>query len=151
MSADSICWNRGASSSESEISKWFGAHTSLIATLRRAWGLGEAFTQRDASARTFEHVFSRETPRDPDAWAMFEALPVPEWTADPELLGKSLSGLGKAAGPALIGKAREMGVTLPPELDDPNVELTPELIIRSLRDIAGHFFPRLVVDASVLD
>src|SRR5438477_13217689 len=31
-SADSICWKRGASSSESEISKRFGAHTSLIAT-----------------------------------------------------------------------------------------------------------------------
>src|SRR6476646_7016126 len=31
-SAVSICWKRGASSSDSEISKWFGAHTSLIAT-----------------------------------------------------------------------------------------------------------------------
>jgi phospholipase C len=37
-------------------------HTSLIATLRKTWGLGEAFTGRDASARTFEHVFSRATP-----------------------------------------------------------------------------------------
>ena len=33
-------------------------HTSLIATLRKTWGLGEAFTGRDASARTFDHVFS---------------------------------------------------------------------------------------------
>src|SRR6266571_4994817 len=31
-SADSICWKRGASSSDREISKRFGAHTSLIAT-----------------------------------------------------------------------------------------------------------------------
>src|SRR6266550_4676101 len=31
-SAVSICWKRGASSSDSEISKRFGAHTSLIAT-----------------------------------------------------------------------------------------------------------------------
>ena len=84
-------------------------HTSLIATLRKTWGLGDAFTQRDASARTFDHVFSRDTPRDPDTWATVEALPVPAWTADPELIGKSLSGLGKTAGPALIGKAREMG------------------------------------------
>lgn len=36
-----------------------------------------------------------------------------------------------------------MGVTLPAELDDPDAELTPHLIIQSLRDIAGHFFPRL--------
>jgi phospholipase C len=118
-------------------------HTSLIATLRNRWGIGDAFSQRDASARTFDHVFSRETPRDPDAWAAVEALPEPAWTADPELIGKSLSGLGKIAGPALIGRAQEMGVTLPPEVDDPNAELTPELIMRSLWDIAGHFFPRL--------
>jgi hypothetical protein len=68
---------------------------------------------------------------------------VPAWTADPELIGKSLSGLGKTVGPALITKARAMGVALPPELDDPNAELTPELIMRSLRDIAGRLFPRL--------
>jgi phospholipase C len=118
-------------------------HTSLIATLRSAWGLGDAFTQRDASARTFDHVFSRDTPRDPDSWVTPEARPIPAWTADPELIGKSLSGLGKAVGPALITKAREMGVTLPPELDNPDAELTPNLIIQALRDIAGHFFPRL--------
>ena len=40
-------------------------HTSLIATLRKTWDLGAAFTQRDASARTFDHVFTRGTPRDP--------------------------------------------------------------------------------------
>lgn len=106
-------------------------------------GLGEAFTQRDASARTFDHVFSRDTPRDPATWLSPQPRPVPAWTADPELIGKSLSGLGKTIGPALITKTREMGVTLPPELDEPNAELTSELIVRSLRDIAGHFFPRL--------
>jgi phospholipase C len=118
-------------------------HTSLIATLRAAWGLGDAFSQRDASARTFERVFSRDVPRDPESWVTPKLHPLPEWTADPELIGKSLSGLGKAAGPALITKARELGVTLPAELDDPNAELTPGVIIRALRDIAGHFFPRL--------
>src|SRR5579862_2826258 len=43
-------------------------HTSLIATLRKRWDLGEAFTQRDASARTFDHVFSLDAPRDPGTW-----------------------------------------------------------------------------------
>ena len=47
------------------------------------------------------------------------ARPVPAWTADPEPIGTSLSGLGKTIGPALITKAREMGVTLPSELDEP--------------------------------
>ena len=43
-------------------------HTSLIATLRETWGLGEAFTGRDAAARAFDHVFVLETPRDPESW-----------------------------------------------------------------------------------
>jgi phospholipase C len=118
-------------------------HTSLIATLRKTWNLGDAFTQRDASARTFDHVFSRDTPRDPDSWVTVTAAPVPDWAIDYELLGKALSGLGKAAGPALIDKARTLGATLPPDLDDPNTELTPELIVEVLRDVAWHFFPQL--------
>src|SRR5499427_376188 len=50
-------------------------HTSLIATLRKAWDLGPAFTQRDASARTFDHVFTRGTPREPQTWATVAAQP----------------------------------------------------------------------------
>ena len=52
-------------------------HTSLIATLRKAWGLGDPLTQRDASARTFEHLFTRDTPRTPTAWTTVQAQPVP--------------------------------------------------------------------------
>ena len=119
-------------------------HTSLIATLRRVWGLGEAFTQRDASARTFDHVFSLVTPRDPATWASVKARPVPEWAMDPVAVGESLSALGKAAMPGLLAKAREMGVNLPPELDDPGAELKPGDIVPLLREMAGHFFPRLI-------
>ena len=118
-------------------------HTSLIATLRKTWGLGEALTQRDASARTFAHVFSLATPRDPKSWATVRAHPVPEWTMDLEVVGKALSGLGKAVGPGLIAKAREIGVELPAELKDPGAELTPKLVVPFLRHGAGHFFPRL--------
>lgn len=73
-------------------------HTSLISTLRQAWGLGEAFTQRDASARAFGHFFSRATPRDPGTWADITARPVPGWTMDPEVVGKGLSSLGRGSG-----------------------------------------------------
>jgi phospholipase C len=118
-------------------------HTSLIATLRKTWDLGEAFTQRDASARTFDHVFSLATPRDPAEWATVTAHPVPAWTMDLEVVGKALSTLGKGMGPALVAKAKEMGVELPAELNDPGAALTPRLIVPFLRDIAGHFFPRL--------
>jgi phospholipase C len=85
-------------------------HTSLIATLRKRWGLGEPFTQRDASARTFDHLFSRATPRDPQTWAAPQAHPVPGWTMDPEVVGQGLSALGMGIGPALIARAQQMGV-----------------------------------------
>jgi phospholipase C len=122
-------------------------HTSLIATLRKTWGLGEAFTRRDASARTFDHVFSLTTPRDPQTWATIEARPVPAWTMDPELIGKGLSTLGKGMGPALIAKAKEMGVQLPAEVKDPN-SLSPRQVVAVLRQIALHFFPLLSSDTS---
>jgi phospholipase C len=122
-------------------------HTSLIATLRRRWGLGEPFSQRDASARTFDHVFSRATPRDPATWAAITAHSVPEWTMDTEIVGKALSTLGKGIAPAIITRAQQMGVPLPAELNDPEADLAPRLIVGVLRQVAGHFFPLLAGDA----
>jgi phospholipase C len=119
-------------------------HTSLIATLRKQWDLGEAFTQRDAAAaRTFDHIFSREIARDPETWATFKAQPLPKWHMEPEIVGKAISMMGKNIGAGVIEKAKELGVTLPPQLADPSAELTPELIIEVVRDIGFHFFPLL--------
>jgi hypothetical protein len=50
---------------------------------------------------------------------------------------------------ALIEQARELGVTLPPQLDDPNVELTGELIIEVSTDVCWHFFPGLAAAGEV--
>jgi phospholipase C len=119
--------------------------------LREAWGLGDAFTQRDASARTFSHVFALDTPRDPKTWATPTARPVPEWTMDPEVVGNALSTLGKGMGPALIDMAKGMGVKVPAELDQPGAAFTPEQIVPFLREIAWHFFPLLAGDAKDLD
>src|SRR6478752_2785484 len=44
-------------------------HTSLIATLRKVWDLGEPLTQRDASARPFDGLFTLDEPRNPETWA----------------------------------------------------------------------------------
>jgi hypothetical protein len=46
-------------------------------------------------------------------------------------------------GRGLIEHARELGLELPPELDDPNAEVTPQLIIDVFRQVAGHYFPLL--------
>ena len=71
-------------------------------------------TQRDASARTFDHLFTRETPRDPDTWTTVEAQPVPEWAMDYNLVDKALSGLGKTIGPGLIATRQGDGRQEPP-------------------------------------
>jgi phospholipase C len=118
-------------------------HTSLIATLRKIWDLGEPLTGRDATARTFEQVFSRDQPRDPQTWPDFPAQPVPEWTADPEVIGRAVSGLAKKMIPCLIAHAKEIGVPLPPEANDPNAELPPAMLVQLLRETALHYFPAL--------
>jgi phospholipase C len=118
-------------------------HTSLIATLRKVWGLGEAFTRRDATSRTFDPVFALDQPRDPERWVTVEAQAVPEWTIDVQSAGGALSTLGRAIGPGIVDLAKQMGMALPSELAGPNPELTPELLIQFLRDICLHLFPAL--------
>jgi phospholipase C len=72
-------------------------HTSLIATLREQWALGDPLTARDAVARTFSHAFTLDTPRDPATWPAADARPVPQYIQDALALGQTLSTLGKAA------------------------------------------------------
>jgi phospholipase C len=123
-------------------------HTSLIATLRKRWNLGDPFTRRDASARTFDHLFTLEEPRDPRTWTSITARPVPAWHLDEEALAKGLGGLGKTMGRGIIEHARQLGVTLPPQLDDPDQKITQDVIIDLLREVSAHFFPLLARDAS---
>jgi phospholipase C len=118
-------------------------HTSLIATLRKRWNLGQAFTQRDASARTFDDLFTLDTPRDPQTWATVTALPVPAWHLDEEALAKGLSALGTSMGQGIIDHARELGAELPPELEKPDAQITPDVFVGLLRQIAWRVFPLL--------
>ena len=124
-------------------------HTSLIATLRKTWDLGEPLTARDAAARTFEQVFTRDEPTDPKTWITIQAQLVPEWTLDPEVLGRALSGLGKAAVPGLFAYAKEVGVQLPAGAGDPGAD--PAVLVQAFRDICLHYFPALAEGALAHD
>jgi phospholipase C len=84
-------------------------HTSMIATLRKVWNLGEAFTDRDAAATPFDHLLSCESPRDPETWPHVEALPVSDFHMEVEQMGKALSTLGKAAGGGMLRTRRKPG------------------------------------------
>jgi phospholipase C len=88
-------------------------HTSLLATLRKVWDLGDPFTDRDAAARSFEHVLSREIPRDPASWPEMHPTPLPDWQLTKIAYGEAISTLGKAIGPGFIEHARQSGHTLP--------------------------------------
>ena len=125
-------------------------HTSLIATLRKTWNLGEAFTQRDASARTFDDLFTLQTPHDPETWVNVTALPVPAWHP------RRRSPRQRAQRPRREHGTRhhrntpgELGLELPSQLDDPASEPTPEDIIEVFRQVAGHYFPLLAPDSTV--
>ena len=117
-------------------------HTSLIATLRKTWDLGDAVHPARRLARTFDHVFTRGTPRDPQTWATVAAQPVPAWAMDYDP-GQSPQLPGQGRRTRHHRAAEQMGVKLPPQLDDPSTELTPQLIIEVLRDVACHYFPLL--------
>jgi phospholipase C len=120
-------------------------HTSLIATLRKVWGIGDAFTARDAAAAPFDHLLSRTSPRDPASWPDVRALPVPQYQMDMAQMGKALSTLGKTAGSGMLQLAEQAGVALPAELTDPGAHPTVEQTLAALRGIAAQFFPRLAV------
>jgi phospholipase C len=115
-------------------------HTSL---LRKVWDLGEPFTERDADAATFEHVLSRETPREPASWPDVHPLPVPDWQLTKVQLGEALSTLGKAIGPGLIEHAKQAGLPIPADLADSNEPPTGEQLVEFVFGIAAHYFPRL--------
>jgi phospholipase C len=118
-------------------------HTSMIATLRKVWGLGDAFSARDAAAAPLDHLLSRDSPRDPASWPEVEALPVPQFHMDMVQMGKAFSTLGKTAGAGLFEHAQQAGLTVPPELTDPNAHPSPEQTIAALRSIGAQVFPRL--------
>jgi hypothetical protein len=95
--------------------------------------------ERDLSLGRAER--RRGTPRDPQTWATVAAQPLPAWAIDYQTMGKALGYLGKDVAPGIIEHARQMGVKLPRQLDDSSAELTPQLIVEVIRDVAFHYFP----------
>ncbi|MET9897486.1 alkaline phosphatase family protein [Streptomyces sp. NPDC006446] len=118
-------------------------HTSLIATLRERWDLGEPFTARDAAARTLTHAFTLDTPRDPATWPVADPRPVPQYVEDALIIGKSLSTLGKAAFEGIRGFADQRGIRITGLPDDPNADVPPEQALQIIRDFLAIHFPRL--------
>ena len=123
-------------------------HTSLIATLREQWNLGDPFTARDAAARTFSHAFTLEAPRDPGSWPVPAPRPVPAFSEDDVALGKVVSALGKTFLDGLRQHAQENDIKLEGLPDDPRADIPPEQIVTLLRSAAAMYFPLLAPAAA---
>ncbi|MGD0393738.1 MAG: alkaline phosphatase family protein [Acidimicrobiales bacterium] len=119
-------------------------HTSLIATLREQWDLGDPFTGRDAAARTFSHVFTLDTPRDPNSWPVPQARPVPPFMEDATALGQALGPLGKDLFNGIRAYAEQANITIEGMPEDPKVDVPPEEVMTVLRSFFANFFPTLV-------
>jgi phospholipase C len=120
-------------------------HTSMIATLTKVWGLGAPLTRRDASARTFDHLFTREEPRDPATWPSVEALVSADAAAEAEsvTLGRSLGSLGRHLVHGLAHLYRAADHPVDPAVFDPAVEVPVQVFVDAARRFGAHFFDRL--------
>jgi phospholipase C len=117
-------------------------HTSLMATLRATWNLGEPFTAREAAARTFGHLLSLETPRTPDTWPNVEPLAVPLFQAERVNSLRALGTLGCHMCHGLYEHARHDDKLPDPPASDPKV--SPALAIDFAVHLGARLFPRLV-------
>lgn len=131
-------------------------HTSLLATLRKRWDLGEPFSDRDAAARTFDHVLSLDTPRHPDGWPDVSPLPVPAFQEVRVEAGEALSTLGRHLCHGIVEHERELrgepvvppGVppVVPPDVPPGFTrELSPKLALDIIHRFGVRYFPRLSV------
>jgi phospholipase C len=118
-------------------------HTSLTATLREQWKLGEPFTGRDAAARTFSHAFTLDTPRDPKSWPVPQPRPVPEFQEDLTALGQVVSQLGKTLLDGLREYAEQNNIKLEGLPEDPKADIPPNQVLTVLRSALAVFFPLL--------
>jgi phospholipase C len=118
-------------------------HTSLIATLRERWGLGEPFTARDAAARTFSDAFTLDTPRDPGSWPVPVPRPVPAYIQDALALGQTLSTLGKAAFNGIRAYAEQNHIEIVGLPADPKAEIPPEQALPIIHNFLAIQFPLL--------
>ena len=118
-------------------------HTSLIATLREQWALGDPLTGRDAAARTFSHALTLDRPRDPATWPVADPRPVPEYIQQALALGKSLSALGKDAFSGIREYAEHHGIKIEGLPADPESEVPPEQALHIIHNFLAIQFPLL--------
>ncbi len=118
-------------------------HTSMIATLRKVWGLGDTpLTNRDGAARTFEHLFSLDEPRDPSGWPAVPVEAEPDLAA-PFTFRSSLGSLGRHLVHGMSHLSQAVGHDVDPSNFDPDIEVPQQVFVDAAREFGAHFFTQL--------
>ncbi len=120
-------------------------HTSMLATLRETWDLGDPFTARDAAAPSFGPLLSLEAPRAPETWPDTDPLPVPPFQAEQVEAFRALGTLGRHMCHGLYEHARHDKDCPDPPDSDPTV--SPALAIDFAVHLGARLFPRLATPA----
>jgi phospholipase C len=116
-------------------------HTSIIATLRKRWQLGDPLTARDAVAADIAPVLSRAVPRDPHDWPDVVPRPVPPFSGKIPAPEMALRGLGRAGLAACLALAEHRGRHSPELASAANLSRSDGMAL--LADLAGDVFIRL--------
>jgi phospholipase C len=116
-------------------------HTSVIATLRKRWSLGDPLTARDTVAADIAPVLSLATPRDPQDWPEVLAQPVPAYSRELPAPDAAATGLCKSALHACVAFAAHRGKSSPQLSQDEDLSRANALAL--LDDLAGDAFVRL--------
>lgn len=135
------------------VSPWIGAnsvyteeyrHTSMLATLRQAWDLGAPFTGRDAATRTFNDLFTLDTPRDPQTWPDVTPLPVPPFQEERVAAREAISTLGHHLCHTLAEHEREIRGEAPSIPAADMAQISPTLALDLLHRMGARLFPKLL-------
>jgi phospholipase C len=115
--------------------------TSLLATMRQRFNLGQPLSARDASARSFADIFTLTSPRAQEDWPQITPRPVPEMHESLAPLDAPLGLLGKSLLLAVLAFAQGLGKTVPDiKPEDP---ITGQQAIDIGHEILGDIFPAM--------
>jgi phospholipase C len=119
-------------------------HTSMIATLRKVWHLGEPFSMRDAAARTFDHIYTLDQPREVAVWPEVAPLPVSAFQQHWATERGAISTLGRHVCHGLLLHAEKLAKGIPSAPADPDAEVSPATALDIVHRISARLFPRLI-------
>jgi phospholipase C len=118
-------------------------HTSMIATLRKVWELGEPFSSREAGARIFDHVFSLDEPRPVATWPEVAPLAVPAFQEQRAANRGAISTLGRHLCHGLLLHAEGLAKGIPSVPADPEAQISPDIALDIVHRISARLFPKL--------